>query len=126
MEFSLHSIRFLARRLGVVVVTMFLWSTLLTMVPSTAQAAMSMHDSSMHQQMMNHPIDHSSPQTPANHHGNGACCLAGQHCTSSCLLPLQAVNGFPVAFAANVVPLPHHTMQVLTRPPQPPRRPPKA
>jgi hypothetical protein len=126
MDSSLHNMRIQARRFGVVVVFMFLWSTLLALVPPPAQAAMPMHDHTVAQHMMNHSAAHPSPQQQANHHGEGACCFAGQHCTSSCLLPLLASDGFPAAIVANEAPLSPLAAQPLTRPSQPPRRPPKA
>ena len=85
--------------------------------------------------MAHHHVDHaaehhathptSQPATK-HHHGDGACCLAGQNCTMACNITLIVVGDNSIRRGVHIAPLAHPSAQPLTRAPQPPRRPPKA
>ena len=126
--------RILARRMGVGLALVFLWSSLAMAMPLPVHAPIHAKPVEM-PAMVHHHADHAAdlhsshatpPPATMHHHGNGACCLAGQNCTMACNITLIVVSDNSIRRGVHIAPLAHPSAQPLTRAPQPPRRPPKA
>lgn len=132
MGSPLHIMRTLSRRLGGGLALLFLWSSLVAASAPPAPATSPLLEPPLelhameHHAAGHHAAHHTLPPPPApHHHGDGGCCLAGQHCSSACNLSLVAAPAYGEVAALRLSPASHSPTQALTRPPQPPRRPPK-
>lgn len=133
MDASLHKLRTLARYLNSGLALLLLWSSLVAVAAPPARATPPADLPMAHYAMAeHHHAGHPAAQTlppqhhTTHHHGDGACCLAGQSCSSVCNLTLMAAPVYADLRLGQLLPFSPLATQAVTRPPQPPRRPPKA
>ncbi|HEY0721993.1 MAG TPA: hypothetical protein VGE50_12155 [Gammaproteobacteria bacterium] len=126
MALLLHTLRLQTRRLAGVVVFVFTLGSLLTMLPAQAKDTMAVHDHSTQMPASMHHGGHAPAAPPSHHHGTSACCLGAMSCTQACDHSLMTLSALAAVAGGAVIPLNHDASVAVTRPIQPPRRPPKA